>query len=68
MRPVYVVRPVDNCGSVEGLVRDRTWAVIEKCDGNERVVDELLTRSQAHAARRGYEAAWDLTLDGEVQA
>ena len=56
MRPIYVVRPVDNCGAVKGLVRDRTWAVIEKCGGRERVVDELLTRSQAHASKRGYQA------------
>jgi hypothetical protein len=56
MRPVYVVRPVDNCGAVKGLVRDRTWAVIEKFGGRERVVDELLTRSQAHASKRGYQA------------
>ena len=56
MRPVYVVRPVDNCGAVKGLGRDRTWAVVEKCGGRERVVDELLTRSQAHSSKRAWSA------------
>lgn len=29
MRRRYVVRPCDNGGTVEGLARDRTWAIID---------------------------------------
>jgi len=35
VKPRYVVRPCDNCGSVAGLVRDRTWNVYDaKTDTN----------------------------------
>lgn len=46
-RPRFVVRPCDNLGSVEGLVRDRTWQVYDtKSDTYE---SEHVTRSAARA-------------------
>ena len=67
----YVVRACDNGGSVEGLVRDRTWLIVEKVKGEdgftrERVVADVLTRAQAYAIKRGYEADM-VAPDEEVQ-
>jgi hypothetical protein len=57
----FIVRPCDNCGSVEGLVRDRTWVVIRKLGGEECVVADVPTRAQAYAISREAAVSWPLT-------
>ena len=61
MNTRYVVRACDNDGSVEGLARDRTWDVVEKTattahGTTEAVVASVLTRADAYAVKRRFEA------------
>lgn len=58
MRARYVVRPIDNGQSVEGLVRERTWGVFRITRRGEEGVltDELFTRAEAYAVKREHEA------------
>lgn len=51
----FVVRPCDNDGTVEGLERDRTWLVWDRCE--QRYVSEHLTRKRAYEAARSENAA-----------
>lgn len=48
----YVVEACDNCGSVEGLVRDRTWLLVEVTAEERTYVGEYLTRVEAYTAKR----------------
>jgi hypothetical protein len=51
----YVVRPCDNDGSIEGLVRDRTWDVVCKDGAQEWPAATYPTRREAYAAKRELE-------------
>jgi len=58
MNARYVVRPIDNCGTVEDLVRDRTWGVFRITRRGEEgfLVAHLFTRAEAYTVKRELEA------------
>lgn len=55
--PRYIVEPCDNLGSIEGLVRDRTWAVVEVTPVRRECIGDYETRAEAYAAKRELEVA-----------
>ena len=52
MRNRYIVRPCDNCGSIEGLKRDRTWDVIDRA--TDSCVQQCTTRHEARDAAKAW--------------
>ena len=50
--PRFVVEACDNCGTVEGLNRDRTWLVMEVSPAGRVCVGDYDTRAEAYAGKR----------------
>lgn len=50
MKRRYVVQPMDNLGTVEGLKRDRTWLVVDATTGY--CVEDCDTRARARELAR----------------